>query len=627
MIQRLLRQIKFVSLIGLLVAPCALRAADVIELEIDALDLPRKLIHSKMTFPVKRGEQSFWYPKWIPGIHAPRGPIENLGGLKFTADDDETIPWNRDHVELYQFHLEVPRGVKQLTVELDYISNQPNSNSGGIDSYGNAFIGAINLNTCVLYPDGQSQDDIEYRMKLRLPNGWKHASSMKVNNASDDWIEFEPVTLEVLVDSPLIAGEFLRTVSFSPADFPRINYHLNSESAAALQLDDKKLKQLEGMAVQAARLFKTAPFEEYHFLVNISDDLPGMGLEHTASSLNGVPEQTLKDDKKWQIYIGVLPHEIAHAWCGKWRRPIGMHTENFHDPKKTGGLWVYEGLTQYLGHMMFVRGGCLTPEENAQSIARTISRLQNQKGRQWRPLKDTAVDSWHLRGGSKSWSNLRRGQDYYNEGMLVWMEVDAIIRRETDGQKSLDDFCQIFFKHEDGDGLKKPFDRPEIIELLNTFVERDWKAYFDERISSTQEALPLTAVERLGYRIEYKSEPSDWVKLMETQFKYADAYDSIGIGVSDSGTIASGIVPGSIADEAGLAPGQQIVGVNGRKFSRARFNEGLADTPTKRSLDLLTLRGDLYETVTLEYDGGPRHLHLVRNEAEPDILSEIFKAK
>ncbi len=498
MINLALRIFQLGLLAGLFFASSALRAAELVELEVDARELPRKLLHSKMTFPVSAGETSFWYPKWIPGIHAPRGPVENIAGLRFESPDGDTVKWKRDEIERYQFHVVVPDGARELVAELDYISNQPNSNSGGVDSYGNAFIGSINLNTCVLYPDGGSQNDIKYRLKLRLPTGWKQASALEVVGSADGWIEFKPVTLEVLVDSPVICGEFLRTVAFTPDSFPKINYHLNSESAAALQLDDRKLKLFETMATQAARLFKTAPFEEYHFLVNASDELPGMGLEHSASSLNGVPEQTFKDDKKWQIYIDVLPHEMAHAWCGKWRRPAGMVTANFHDPKQTGGLWVYEGLDQYLGHLLFVRSGFITPEQSSEVLARTISRLQNQKGRQWRPLKDTAVDSWHLRGGSESWNNLRRGQDYYNEGMLIWMEADAIIRRATDGQKSLDDFVATFFKHTEGDGLVKPYDRPEIISELNELVEFDWTGFFDERVSSTQNELPLTGVSGIG---------------------------------------------------------------------------------------------------------------------------------
>jgi len=626
MIISVLRCVRLGAIICLAVAGSALHGAEVVELVVDAHELPRKLLHSKMTFPVSAGQTSFWYPKWIPGIHAPRGPVENIAGLRFESPDGDTIKWKRDQIELYQFHVELPAGARELVAKLDYIANQPNSNSGGIDSYGNAFIGSINLNTCILYPDGVDQDNIEYRLKLRLPKGWKQASALDVVSTENGWIVFKPVTLEVLVDSPIICGEFLRTVAFTPESFPTINYHLNSESAAALQLDDKKLKQFESMATQAARLFKTAPFKEYHFLVTASDDLPGMGLEHTASSLNGVPEQTFKDDKKWQTYIDVLPHEIAHAWCGKWRRPIGMVTGNFHAPNKTGGLWVYEGLTQYLGHLMFVRSGFITPEQNTEVLARTISRLQSQKGRQWRPLKDTAVDSWQLRGRSQSWGNLRRNQDYYSEGMLIWMEVDAIIRRSTDGRKSLDNFVQTFFKHNEGDGLVKSFDRPEIISQLNELVEFDWTAFFDERVSNTQEEFPLTSVERLGYRLEYAAEPGDWVKMMETQFKYTDTENSIGIGVREAGNI-TGIVPGSPADKAGLAPGQQIVGVNGRKFSTERFKEGIADTTTKRRLELLTLNGDLYETVTIDYAAGARHLKLVRNTAEPDILSEIFKAK
>ena len=610
----------------LLLPLARLDAAQAISFDIDARELPRKLLRTRMTFPVQPGTNSFYYPKWIPGIHAPRGPIENLAGLRFSTPDGKTLPWSRDEVELYRFQVEVPAGAYELVAELDYITNQPNSNSSSVDSFGNAFIGTINLNTCVLYPATVTNAAaVRYRASLRLPPGWKHASALTVSDAGET-ITFAPVTLEVLIDSPIIAGEHLRSHTFKPTGFPPVHYHLNSESAAALQLGDNRLKQFEALAVQGMKLFQTAPFDAYHFLVNASDDFPGMGLEHTASSLNGVPETTFTDDKKWAIYIDVLPHELVHAWCGKWRRPIGMVTGNYHDDNKTGGLWVYEGLTQYLGHLLHVRSGMASPEENLQQLARTISRLQLQKGRQWRPLKDTAVDSWHLRGGSKSWEYLRRRQDYYNEGLFVWLEVDAILRGATNSEKSLDDFCAIFFRHQPGDGLVKAFDYDEVVAELNRLHQFDWDAFFEERVFATQAALPLTAVERLGYRIEYGTTPSDWHKLIEGNSKYADAYESLGIAVRESGEIID-VIPGSPADHAKLAPGQQLAGVNGRKFSLARFREGIADTPTRREIGFLVLKGDLYATVTVPYDAGPKFMKLVRNPDKPDLIGAIFKAK
>lgn len=624
MLSSALRFLTFALVLPILAATVS-SAAPAVVLEIDARELPRKLLKTKMTFAVQPGTNSFYYPKWIPGIHAPRGPVENLAGLRFTTRDGKALPWLRDEVELYQFHVEVPEGTTELTVELDYITNQPNSNSSSVDSFGNAFIGTINLNTCVLYPAGTDAGAVTYQPALRLPPGWKHASALAVTEAGEA-ISFAPVTLEVLIDSPIIAGEHLRSHTFTQADFPPVYYHVNSESAAALQLGGKRLEQFEALAIQGARLFRTAPFNAYHFLVNASDDFPGMGLEHTASSLNGVPEATFTDDKKWQLYIDVLPHELVHAWCGKWRRPVGMVTGNYHDDNKTGGLWVYEGLTQYLGHLLHVRSGMASPEENLQQLARTISRLQLQKGRQWRPLKDTAVDSWHLRGASKSWEYLRRRQDYYNEGLFVWLEVDAILRSATNNEKSLDDFSQSFFRHQPGDGLVKAFDYDEVVAELNKLHQFDWDAFFEERVFATQEALPLTAVERLGYRIEYSNTPSDWHKLIESNAKYADAYESLGIAVRESGEIVD-VIPGSPADLAKLAPGQQLAGVNGRKFSLARFREGIADTTTRRNVELLVLNGDRYATVTVPYDGGARFMQLVRNPAAPDLLDAIFKAR
>lgn len=607
------------------IGPHSLRcpAAATVGMEVDATDLPRKLLRARMTIPVENGRASFWYPKWIPGIHAPRGPVENLAGLRFLDTTGQPLPWTRDEVNLYRFDVQAPPGTTQVVARLDYICNQPNGNSGGIDSYGNALIGSLNWNTCVLYPDGVRSDAILYQLTLKLPEGWKFATALPVEHHEGSTVVFRPVTLEVLVDSPLIGGPHLRTLEYTPAGFPRVFYHLNSESAAALHIPEAVARQFGSLAEQTARLFRTAPFREYHFLVTASDDFPGMGLEHTASSLNGFGERGLTDEKERRLALDVLPHEIVHAWCGKFRRPAGMVTGNFHDPLRTGLLWIYEGLTQYLGHLLFVRSGFIASADNVDELATGLSRLERQTGRQWRPLEDTARDSWHLRGRSKSWDGWRRGQDYYLEGMYLWLEVDALLRQGTDNQRSLDDFCATFFHHGAGDGLVKPFALDEVVNRLNDLHPHDWRAFFDERVSRPQEAFPLRVVERLGYRLEYGPEPGAFARLLEDIMKAALAYDGLGLGVGEKGNVLD-IVPGSPADQAGLAPGLEIAGVNGRKFSLARFREGIADSATRRHVEFLVLNHDVFKTVRVPYEGGARHPRLVRNPDARDLLTPIF---
>ncbi|MBI1176808.1 hypothetical protein GC207_05145 [bacterium] len=616
----------FLPALFLMLAGSLARAAAVVELEVDATELPRKLLHTRMTFPGDIARTNFWYPKWIPGIHAPRGPIENMAGLRFKDADGKSVSWLRDDVELYEFHCDSSSAGKPLVVEFDYICNQPNGNSGGIDSYGNAFIGSINWNTCVLYPDGVASDAILYHLKLRVPDGWKIGTALKIEEQSGNTITFKPVTLEVLVDSPLICGAYLRTLEYSPAGFPKFYFHLNSESSAAVQIPDAVDKQFRNLTEQLARLFKSAPFDEYHFLITASDEFPGMGLEHSASSMNGMSEGGLTKPNKRRLNLDVLTHEVVHAWCGKFRQPAGMATPNFHDPKRTKLLWVYEGLTQYLGHILYARSGFITPAETVDDVTAVINGQQLQKGREWRPLEDTARDSWQLRGRSKSWSYWRRNQDYYNDGMLVWMEVDAMLRRGTDGHTTLDDFCATFFRHTDGDGRVKPFDEQEIYSVLNNLMPYDWRKFFESHIKETQEVLPLGFVEKLGYRLEYDREIGGFEKLLEDENHYVRAWNSLGIGVRSNGSVMD-VVPGSPADKAGLAPGMEIAGVNNRKFSEQRLKDGIADSVTRHGVELLTLNGDEFKTIHVDYDGGPRYLKLVRNPTEPDLLTKVFTPK
>jgi predicted metalloprotease with PDZ domain len=304
-----------------------------------------------------------------------------------------------------------------------------------------------------------------------------------------------------------------------------------------------------------------------------------------------------------------------------------MDTRDYNTPKDTQHLWLYEGMTQYLGHVLTVRGGLWDLDHYKDVLAANLSYFKNQVGRQWRSLEDTAIDSHHLRGGSEHWSTLRRGQDYYNEGALFWMEADAIIRLESDGRKSLDDFCRAFMGPDQPDQPVVPFTEQDILDTLNSTVDFDWAGFIEVRIKTPQETYPLDLVGRLGYRLQYATEPSERQQKREQDRNYASAYDSLGISVDRNGEIGGGVVPGMSAEKAGLGPGMKIIGINDRTFSLDRFRDAIADSVTRGNIQLLIAEGDVLRTLTIDYAQGPKHLQLTRDNDRPDILAAIMKPR
>ncbi|MGV3773720.1 MAG: M61 family metallopeptidase [Verrucomicrobiales bacterium] len=599
-------------------------AQDLIRADLDATEIPRGLLRSKLTFQAKPGRFKVWYPKWIPGVHGPVGPVQNMAGLTFETASGKTLKWTRDDLLTYQFFVEVPEGEKEVVASMDYICNQPSVNSTGVDSYGNGAMGIINLNTCLLYPDGADIHQAKIQMRLKMPADWQHGTSLQTEKNAEGWITFAPVTFEEAVDSPIIMGKHVRQVTLRK-EAPAVFAHFVSESESAIQVDEKYIGQLQKTVSEANALFGKANFREYHFLVGASDQIPPMGLEHLNSSLNVVGERDLVDEKKRKLRAAyLLPHEFVHSWCGKYRRPAGMVTPNFHTDKQTKMLWVYEGLAQYLGDVLMVRGGQFSLDDYRQSLALDLSRLINTTGRKWRSLEDTAVVAWQLRGRSKSWGLLRRSQDYYDEGMIIWMEIDAVIRSKTSNQKSLDDFCRAFFAPREGQGRVIPFEHNELIETLNSIVNHDWQQLIEARVNNSMETLSLDFLDRVGYRLEYSPKPPGLLEEIEKVSKASNALDSLGMNFAEDGKITE-VVPGMPGDKAGLAPGMDVEGINNRKFNKDRLLEALSDSVGKKEIEILVLEGDRFKQFKIPYSDGPRFLQLTRNKDKGDILADIYK--
>ncbi len=591
-----------------------------ISLTVDATKTPQKFIPCAEVIPVKPGALTLYYPKWIPGEHSPSGPIANLTGLKFSAGG-KTIPWRRDLIDVYTFHLDVPPGVDRLDASFDYLEPSGGGFATGSESATDKLI-VIEWNQNVLYPAGPTAHQIMVSPKLILPAGWKFGTPQKVENESGNEITFATISLAELVDSPVIAGQYYRAINITPAGEP-IHHEIDlvADSEAALNMSPAVQKGLTNLVAEAGALFGTRHYRDYHFLLTLSDHVAHFGLEHHECNDSRLPERALLGPDAAVMIGGLLAHEYAHSWNGKFRRPADLSTPNYEVPMKTDLLWVYEGLTDYLGPMLAARSGLWTPEEYRANLANISAALgPGRPGRTWRPLLDTAVGEPGL-GFARGWLNWRRGTDYYDEGDLLWLEVATIIHQQTHGTKSIDDFCHLFHGGPNEGPQLKTYTFDQVVEALNQIAPYDWAKFLHERLDSTSPNPPLGGIENGGWNFVMNDQP------IKTHSRRPVTYDeySVGLSLGPDGTVFDSIVNGP-AFNAGITSGMKVVGVNGRLYTHDLLEDAIkAAKDSSQPISLLVVNDDYYLNCNVDYHGGERYPHLVRNESKPDYLDELIK--
>ncbi|HLK32830.1 MAG TPA: hypothetical protein VKT29_07045 [Terriglobales bacterium] len=600
-----------------------------ITLAVDATEAPRKIFHAKLTIPATPGTLTLYYPKWLPGEHAPDGPIVDLAGLKFTGNG-QTLNWRRDLTDMFTIHVQVPAGVTSVEASLDYLS--PAGERGFSESASaTARMTVVNWNQVLLYPQGWPADQITYTASLRLPEGWKFGSALPVASQSGEEINFKPTSLYTLVDSPVIAGEYLKVVPLSPAgEYPHHEMDIAADSEAALDAPADVWQDYRNLVAQAYALFGARHYRDYHFLYSLSDHVAHFGLEHHESDDSRVGEDGLTNPTARKLDAGLLPHEYVHSWNGKYRRPADLTTPDYQKPMITTLLWVYEGLTSYLGDVLTARSGLWTPEEYRDELAMIGAELDHRPGRTWRDLQDDNDAAQILYFAPSQWSSWRRSVDFYDEGVLDWLWADVIIRQQTHNQKSLNDFCKLFYAgatpQPNQAPMVKPYTFDELVNALNQIAPYDWRGFWHERLTSLSPHAPLGGIEGSGWRVVYTDTPSEMSKLAEQDRKSINAEYSVGLALEDDGTIVD-TVHGMLAANAGIGPGMKVIAVNGRKFTADVWHDALKATKTASGpLQLLVENTDYFTTYSLDYHGGEMYPHLERETGQPDLLSDIVKA-
>ncbi len=595
-------------------------SAQTIKLSVDLTDAPRNIFHERLIIPAKPGPNTFVYPKWIPGNHRPSGPIANLVGIKFQANGTALV-WQRDPVDMYAFHVDVPTGAQQIEVSMDTTTFSDSAGSSGAATSSNVL--DLNWNQVVLYPQNANSNDVQFAASVRLPSGWKFGTALPVAHTSGDTVDFSPVSLTTLVDSPLIAGRYYRRVELTDGhNGPSHVIDMVSESEQGLAISDADVAAYRALVRETGPLFGARHYQHYHFLYTLSDEVASHGVEHHESSDNATGELTFTDPGLHLLNADLLPHEFVHSWNGKYRRPAGLATRNYQEPMLGELLWVYEGLTDYLGNVLAARSGLRSPEEYREDLASTAAMLDHRSGRTWRPLEDTARSVQILRLAGSTWQSWRRGLDYYTEGALIWLEVDTKLRQLSHGEKSLDDFCHAFHGGQSGSPTVVPYEFNDVVRTLNDLAPYDWASLLKERTTSLAPHAPLAGINASGWKLVYTDKPNLLIQASEKERKSLNALYSLGFSVNKEGVLED-VIPGSPAHAAGVGPGMKLVAVNGRRWSKDLLREALRATKTTDTpLELLLENRDFFKTYSVHYHGGEQYPHLERAEGE-DLLSKI----
>jgi predicted metalloprotease with PDZ domain len=575
-----------------------------------------------MHYPVTPGPFTLLYPQWIPGEHGPTGPIADLVGIQVSGNG-QSIPWKRDSVNMYAFHVDIPAGVASLDVAIDFIS-PPETGGFSSGSSATSEMAVLSWNQFLLYPAGVPTDQLNIQADLKVPNGWRYGTALPISTESGNSIQFKPSSVTTLVDSPVIAGAHFKTIDLSPGSTPAHFLHLASDSEAALEISPEQIAHFRNLVKETGALYGARHYRDYHFLLSLSDHVAHFGLEHHESSDDRIGERSLVDDSLRRLTAGLLPHEFTHSWNGKYRRPAGLATPDYEQPMKGDLLWVYEGLTEYLGEILTPRSGLSTPELYREELAMTAAMLNTEVGRQWRPLQDTATAAQILYSSRSDYDDYRRNVDYYPEGTLIWLDADVTIRQLSGGKKSLNDFCRLFHGGQSGAPEVKPYTFEDIVSTLNSVQPNDWTKFLRNRLDSTVASAPLNGILNGGWKLVYTDTPSMLWKDGEDEGKAVNMIYSLGLKIKDDGLVRD-VRLGSPAQKAGVAPSVKLVAINNRAYNSTVLRDAMkAAKKSPEPMEFLLRDGDIFKTVKVDYHDGVKYPHLERDPSKPDLLTQII---
>ncbi len=591
-----------------------------IRLTVDATDTRRGIFRVKEAIPVAPAARrlTLLYPEWLPGNHAPRGPIDDVSGLRFTAGG-QTLTWKRDPVNVYAIHIDLPDGANEVQAEFQYLSPT-------VPAQGRVVMTSemLNLqwNLVAFYPAGYFTRQIPVDATAILPAGWRYGTALRPRDAgaTTGTIAFQTINFDDLVDSPMFAGRNFRQEQLTPD----VRLNIVADDAAELAATPDQIEKHRELVRQAVKLFGSQHYDHYDFLLAISDKQGGIGLEHHRSSENGVMPGYFT---KWADFPGrrnLLPHEFTHSWDGKYRRGADAFTPDFAYPMRNSMLWVYEGQTQFWGYVLQARSGLVSKEDTLSAYAMIAALHEKRPGRIWRPLADTTNDPILSARRPQPWVSWQRSEDYYNEGLLVWLDVDAKLRSLTGGKRSLDDFARAFFGPGDRDWGVSTYDYAEVAATLNRIAPFDWAGFLKARVDDIAPQAPLGWLAGSGYRLAYTPEPTAYWLSEEKARKILDLSYSLGLVLDNEAKVTQVIWDGP-AFAAGITVGATVLAVDGQAYDADGLKQAIRSAATSgQPIGLLVKKDDRFITASIPYKGGLLYPRLEKTGGGEGTLDRLL---
>jgi predicted metalloprotease with PDZ domain len=588
-------------------------------LDVDTSDNLRGIFRVRETIPVTAaGDLVLLYPKWLPGVHSAAGAIQQAAGFRFTSDG-RTLTWKRDPVDVTAFHVIVPSGVRAVTAEFQYLS-PTEGDQGGILS--TSALQRIEWVSLALYPAGYFVRDIPVNASLTIPAGWQMATALRpVAPTQGGRTVFQAVDFDTLMDSPVIAGSYFRRIELSP----KVALDVAADGPSDLAATPEQIDAHRRLVEQARKLFGAEHYDHYDFLFTISDNLGGEGLEHHRSSEDGVGRGYFTEWNDALRDRNLLPHEFTHSWNGKFRRPADLWTPDYRTPMRDSLLWVYEGQTEFWGYVLGARSGMLSKRDTLDAIASVAAYYANNPGRTWRALEDTTNDPIVAARQPQAWNSWQRSEDYYSEGQLIWIDVDRIIRQQSHGKRSINDFARAFFGLRDGDWGEVTYTFDDVVAILSAIQPYDWRTYLTARIKDTAPNAPLDGILKGGYRLVYQDHPTPWIESREKHRKFSDFTYSLGFAVDKDAKIIS-VLWDSPAFSQQLTVGTKIVAINGHGFDPDGLEQAIRDAaaPHGPPISLIVEQEDNFRTVVIDWRGGLRYPTLEKIGSSPSTLDALL---
>ena len=577
-----------------------------ISLDVDATDVVRGLFRVTERIPVAEGARELivQLPQWLPGNHGPRGTLAELVDLRFYAGD-RLLEWRRDPVEVFAFRVTLPPGTDEVTAK--FIHTAPRQSSEGRVTVSETLLN-LQWDRMSLYPAGHYVRRIAIRPSARFPAGWQAFTALDGATVADGTVQWATTDYETLVDSPVMAGINARAWKLDD----EVTLTAVADDPKQLALHSRGLRAYRALVAEADALFGSRHFDRYTVLLALTDQLGGIGLEHHRSSEDTMEPTALVDWQGMDWARNVIAHELVHSWNGKFRRPEGLWTPDYREPMRDDLLWVYEGQTQFWGQVLAARSGVQSKDMVLAMIASTAGGLTDYAGRGWRSVSDTTFDPVFAARKAKPFPSIARGEDYYGEAALVWLEVDQIIRAGTGDRKSLDDFARAFFGLRDRDWGTVTYTYADVIAALQAVFPYDWNKFLGERIDQPGRPVPAAGFQLGGYRLVWRDEANPYDKARAIDGKFLNLTHSLGLTIDKDGRVTA-CRWGSPAFVAGIVGDAKIAAVNGVAYTEQTMREAVSAARTADAPIMLTVqRGDKYVQVPIPYHGGLRYPWLER---------------